>query len=597
MIHRDGWLQIKTRIDNKGFTAQIKQIENKLNDLKATLQMASQDKTLFSKREITDMEAEVEKLTSKLDTLKKKQLEIDSNGLSNIKGGIKNINSSISDTIKKVGKLALAVFGVRSAYLAVRKAASTLAQYNEQISADLEYIKFAMASALQPVVEKLISMVFTLLSYINMIAKAWFNVDLFANSSAKSMKKASKSASDMKKSLLGFDDINQLQDNNSSDSSGGSIAPSVDLSNWQGEVPEWLQWIIDNKDVLISVLAGITAGLIAMKLLGLDPIMSLGIGLIIAGIILLVQGIIDFIKDPSWENFSKILMGLAIILAGVAIAMLAVNAANPVAWIILAIAAIVALVAVIIKYWEPIKEWILKMASWINEHVIQPVVKFFVGLWDSITNGVSSAWNWVINILSTVGNWIYSKIIKPVADFFTGLWNGIVNGVNSAMQKVKNIFNSVVSFFRNAVSTIVSLFRNIGTRVGDAIGGAFKTVINGILYAIERILNSPIRAVNRMLDTINRIPGINIARLSTFSLPRLASGGIVDIPKTGLNIGSAIVGEKGPEAVIPLSDDTLQRLANMIPITIDLTNTIDGRVLNRRLETIRANNNFARNGG
>ena len=32
----------------------------------------------------------------------------------------------------------------------------------------------------------------------------------------------------------------------------------------------------------------------------------------------------------------------------------------------------------------------------------------------------------------------------------------------------------------------------------------------------------------------------------------------------------------------------------MIPITIDLTNTIDGRVLSRRLETIKANDTFAR---
>ena len=63
----------------------------------------------------------------------------------------------------------------------------------------------------------------------------------------------------------------------------------------------------------------------------------------------MVKAIIDFINDPSWDNFAKILEGLTVILIGVAIAMLAVNAANPVAWIVLAIAAVAALAALIIE--------------------------------------------------------------------------------------------------------------------------------------------------------------------------------------------------------------------------------------------------------
>lgn len=76
----------------------------------------------------------------------------------------------------------------------------------------------------------------------------------------------------------------------------------------------------------------------------------------------------------------------------------------------------------------------------------------------------------------------------------------------------------------------------------------------------------------------------------------LASGGIVNNPGKGVALNQIIAGEKGPEAVLPLTDGTLQKLASMIPVQIELTNTIDGRVLSRRLETIRQDNAFSRNG-
>ena len=60
-------------------------------------------------------------------------------------------------------------------------------------------------------------------------------------------------------------------------------------------------------------------------------------------------------------------------------------------------------------------------------------------------------------------------------------------------------------------------------------------------------------------------------------------------------MGSYVAGEKGAEAVLPLTDDTLQRLANMIPITVNLTNTMNGRIISRELQKVNNNNDFAFN--
>lgn len=539
----DGWLRISTEMETKEFDAQIDYIENQMAEIENKLKQADMG---FDVGDVSKLEAQYERLGNQLITLKQKQEDLNRTDLKKLEKSIDNIGTSTSKTIKKVGKWALAVFSVRSAYMFVRQAVSKLSQYNEQLASDLEYIGYALATMLQPLIEGLIQLAYKLLNYVNYIVQAWFGVNLFASASADAMNKSAKSAKEMKKSLAGFDEMNVVSDNSSN--SNINASPSVDLSGMQGEVPSWLQWIADNKEIVLSTLAGIAGGILAVQL-GFSAIQGLGIGVILAGVILLIQGIVDFIKDPSWENFLTILQGIALIVAGIAILMGG--------WIVALIALGVAIVAYIIKNWDKVKE-----------------------------------------ILGVVGTWIYDHIIKPIANFFVNLWNGIVNGVTNAINKVKSVFNTVVNFFKNIISTIVNLFKNIGTKVGDVIGSAFKAVINGILSAIENILNFPIKSINKLLDIINKVPGINITKLSTFNLPRLKSGGIINQPGRGVPLG--IGGEAGKEGVIPLTDSQAMEelgsaIGRYITINATLINQMNGRTISRELKKVQNESAFATN--
>lgn len=543
----DGYVTIGTELDTKSFDAQIDYVESQLQEIEDKLKQADMG---FEVGDTMKLEAQYEKLSQKLSTLKQKKESLNKTDLSNVQKSIENIGKSTSNTIKQVGRWVLGIFAIESAYGFVRQAITSVSSYNEQIKTDVEYIKFALASSLQPVIEGLIQLAYKLLTYVNYIAQAWFGVDLFANSSAKAMNKGAKSAEKMKKSLAGFDEMNVLQDTSTSGAGGGTTAPSIDLSQWQGEIPSWIQWIADNKDIVIAGLLGIAGGLTAVSF-GLKPIQGLGIGLILAGIILLIQRIIDFIKDPSWDNFLTILQGIALVVAGIAILM---NG-----WIVALIALGVAIVTYVIQNWDKVKE-----------------------------------------ILGQVGSWIYDKIIKPVADFFANLWQGIKDGVGSAVQWVKDKFSSIVSFFSDLISKIVGLFKTIGTKVGNAIGSAFKIVINGVLKSIENILNFPIKSINKLIDVINAVPGINIKTLPTFSLPRLAVGGIVNMPGRGVPVGGAITGEAGREGVIPLTDSqAMETLGATIGkyININLTNItkLDNRQIAKEQKKINAQNDFAFN--
>lgn len=221
--------------------------QTRLNDLNAN------DSYAKAVDELKNVEVQLQRNKNKQEEWNQKIDEMNSSlrQYNVIENSHEKINKSIDDsskkiggTIKQVAKWALAVFAVESAYGFIRNAISTLTGYNNQLAADVEYIQFAIASTLEPVIERIVGWVYTLLQYVNYLAQAWFNVNLFANASEKNFKKANQSAKQLNKSLAGFDEINQLSDNSGTTNSVAS--PSVDLSNMENfEPPTWLEKIAE----------------------------------------------------------------------------------------------------------------------------------------------------------------------------------------------------------------------------------------------------------------------------------------------------------------------------------------------------------------
>lgn len=567
----NGEVVIGVGLDTKSFDKQIEEVEYQLKQIDYELSHAKELK--LDSRTIKEYELKAEKLTNQLASLRKKQEDLNTTNLSGISAQLSNIGNGIESVIKKVTRWGLAVFGIRSAYSFVRSSISTLSQYNEKLATDVEYIRFVLASTLQPVIERIIQLVYTLLSYVLYIGRAWGLISKNADFSTKAFQNGTKAAKDtnkeakkLSKTLAGFDEMNILQDNSdtggdTSTGGGGITAPSMDLSNLEDvKIPKWIQWIADNRDKVLGFFIELGAIIGTIKLAKF--LMTLGVGAatiggiiaIIGGLIIFIKGIIDYLKNPTWENFAKILAGIAVIAAGVFL----IFGGFP-ALIALIVGAVIALGLAIYKNWDSIKKTLSKVGSWINDN-----------------------------------------IIKPVANFFKGLWNGITNGVKGAVNNIKNFFNSIPSFFGGIVNTIFNFFRNLGSAAGNVIASAFKAVVNGVLRTIENILNTPIRTINSLIGVINKIPGINIGRLSTFSLPRLAKGGIVNMPGRGINYGGANIAERGAEGIIPLTDSQQMALlgeaiGRYITVNANITNTMNGRVISREIQRVQNNSNFAMN--
>lgn len=644
-----GWITIKTKLDTKEFDAQIQTVERRINEIEKELS-SNKKANFLSSREVDDLNVELEKTRNKLVQLKSAKDKASQPGsLSGMSNAFKTVGNSIQSTIGKVAKLALGIFAIRSAYMAVRRASSELASYDKQYAANIEYIRYALTQMIAPVLMWIVQLAATVLKYINMILNALFGINLFSNASAENFNKmkagaggVSKAVKEIKKQLLGFDEINMLNDQSDTGTSpgaGGVGVPNFDLSEIDGEPPEWLQWMIDHKNEILALLAGIAAGLLAWKM-GLGGIKSLGIGLAVAGIVYAVENLMNYLKDPTWKNFGGFIQGLGGAIAGLGIAFGSSAAA--------AAGAGVVFYGTIIKYWDKIHDsmqsaidWLRDQSDWVEKHfgvvgksiykgildtmqgVLNTVdiivnaikdtfdgfIEFFKGVftgdwkraWEGIKQIFMATWNAIKGIFMVFVDWINAVVIQPIINVFNWLWNGISSGAQWAFNSITGIFNSIGNFFSGIIDWIVNMFRDLGNTAGNVVAGAFKSVVNGILGAVERILNTPIRAINSLIGVINAIPGINLGRLPTFGLPRLKVGGIINMPNKGTMIGgSAIGGEAGREGVVPLTDQqAMAELGREIGknVLINLTNvtSMNGRIISRELKQVQSEENFAYN--
>lgn len=252
-------------------------------------------------------------------------------------------------------------------------------------------------------------------------------------------------------------------------------------------------------------------------------------------------------------------------------------------------------------------------SEWFNTNVIQPVGEFFSGLWGSISQRASDAWEgikefftpaiqWFSDLFNSVSqtlsdifynigviasgcwevikvrwgivsSWFNENVVQPVAGFFTTLWDGFVEKARAAWEGVKTVFGKVASFFSDTfkkawegVVKVFSIAGDIFNDIKDGILTAFKSIVNGIIKGLNSALAVPFNGINWALNKIKNIEIVGIAPFSglkTISVPQipyLAQGAVLPPNKPFM----AVVGDQkhGTNVEAPLS--TIQEAVALV---------------------------------
>ena len=238
--------------------------------------------------------------------------------------------------------------------------------------------------------------------------------------------------------------ILELTNNVDFDALGEKISKAFDgfINKILPAIIKGLQWIIDNKDIIISGIVGIGTAFVAWK------------------VVSIVQAA------------TKALQGMTIAQKLLNVAM----NANPIGIIITLISA---LVSAFIYFWNTSEEF---RNFWINlwnqiKEVCAPVIEFIKSAFILAWENIKAVWDVVVSYFKTL--WeniklIFSVVKSILTGDFEGAWEGI-----------KNVFSNVKEFFTGVWDKIKEVFSNVGEWFKD-VG---KNIVTGIWEGIKGAYN------------------------------------------------------------------------------------------------------------
>ena len=183
----------------------------------------------------------------------------------------------------------------------------------------------------------------------------------------------------------------------------------------------------------------------------------------------------------------------------------AVMAANPIALVVLAIAALVAGFLYLWNNCEGFREFWIGLWDGIKD-VAQAVADWFIEAWENVANFFSDLWEGVQNVVGSVINWIQENwqgllrfIINPVGETFNYLYEhfewfrDFVNGVVEAIKgffkglwdRLVSIFNSFKNFFVGIWTSIKNFFIGVWTSIENF----FVDLWNGIIEIFTSMIS------------------------------------------------------------------------------------------------------------
>lgn len=190
-------------------------------------------------------------------------------------------------------------------------------------------------------------------------------------------------------------------------------------------------------------------------------------------------------------------------------------------------------------------------------------------VWDGIRDivlGMFNALKGSVEELLAVIRGVIEAGMRLVAGVFDAAWSAITGAASGAWAKLKELVTGGVEDIYNAIlalpGKIVSLAgwfvaagANLGKSIVDGIISGVSGIASGALdfaqafaKAVKDVVNTQIiDRINSALEFKISVPFGPDIHVNPPDIPRLAKGGIVTKPTL------ALIGESGPEAVVPLS--------------------------------------------
>jgi len=348
---------------------------------------------------------------------------------------------------------------------------------------------------------------------------------------------------------------------------GGALMPIVEAI--LPVLQAFGKWAQENSTVFV-VIAGIIGGLavaimaanVAMTILAFNPV-ALTVMAIVGAIALLTAGFILAYKKS--ETFRNIVDGVFEAVKGyVELVVNYLKGPLMAAWDIVsgAIDAISALIRGDFgAAWEGLKTMIGGVVDWIKTTILALPILLLgyakdigMAIVNGIVSGLATVGEATWGAISGVAGYLLNKAgewLNTLASIGGRVVSYVVSGVTGLGADIWDKISGIGDYLLEKIKGVASGFKDIGTAIGDWIVNAAKGAVSGLGDILKSAVLAPIRFIaSKIKDNWPDLPGLPGPPGFLDTLSRVgmgATGGIVTRPTL------AVIGEAGPEAVIPLN--------------------------------------------
>lgn len=429
---------------------------------------------------------------------------------------------------------------------------------------------------------------------------------------------ATSAAKELKKSVMGFDELNILNGNTASGAGSAGVSGG---SGFDFELPEYgfLNDVSKQADEVTQKLKNalpwilaIGAGFAAWKLgpkLGLDLQKTIGLAVGIFGALTLVQNILDaIVNGVTEENMTGMIFGMTLavtglyvalgpvaggitaIVSGLAVLAVAFSDAEKSGWNfqnqMLAIAGILAAgvgIGILIGSWIPLLIAMIaallfnittatghgqELISGVKE-TLKGFIDFFAGIFTGDTERTAAG---IAGIFGGLKNAV-GAVIDGIRDWLNGLLDWIDNKTNGKLkpliigikaivtavfgnikQTVGNVIDDIKTIFSGLIKFISGVFSGDFDRAWEGIKDIFKGIWNTIIDLLNGAINIIIKGLNWLIKQMNKI---------SFDVPSWVP--FVGGKSIGVNISyisENVLPRLAKGAVIPANDEFLAVLGD-----------------------------------
>ena len=471
-------------------------------------------------QKLSDTMSVLENTTRKFATEAEVAGEKAQTGIRKAKTETNGFSTALLGAIKKIGKLSLAIFGIRGAYRAVRMAVTEYLATNEHLKAQIETMKSLFAQVLGPAIEFVVNMLIKGISAVNGFVHALTGVNIVAKANEAALKKVAKAS----QQIAGFDEQTKLSGGDTSSYGKLPDGTNMDLSflapfmeavqKFKKDITPLIQTVGDFfswlwKEVLVPFAEWLMNGALsgALNILG-GAFLALNDALLIVkplfqwlwdnilapiekwtgGVIVdVLNGIGNWIHEHH-ETLGKVavvlgaifgvIFGLPALISGIGAALGALGAVfgaifSPIGLLVAAITGLVVLFVTLYDECEGFRKGMDQVWEGIKG-IFQGAIDFIEALFQGDWAGMDAAW----------------EKIKDSAKY---LWEGLVEGLKAGWEwckeKIVAIWNKIADKFKEifGIHSPSTVFAGFGKDMMDGLFNGIKNSTNKVIRACRRI--------------------------------------------------------------------------------------------------------------